>query len=406
MGVKIVVVERHHVLVRRLGIEVNHRRHLGSQAPAAAQHQFPQARRPLHQRIAHIHAGFDAEERTRVDARGKNGVEAGARLDLQLRAAQRHFQVVFHVARKGVQERNVAVGTLAERGGGTRRGRQRRVEDLATADVALALPLEACQHPVGHGAVFPDLVRGQLGLRVDRTAEHLHVGVVLGRREKGLIFTVVHRRGRRRAAGGSLVHPAAGELVCDAAGHHVFHIGDPGLVENPASVHAQAQAAVARLRKLVQFEVRIAGIGGVRPVAAQLGVDGQSVANVARPARLKIDPLVGRSGRADVAGRMGVIGVEVEHAAFLPEGEAFAERHLLELRIGFKPDLPGRHAGLGLDHHGPGSQVTVDHGRDAADHFHRLDVVGRDLPGVHAAARRGGDVALPFAHRRARREHL
>ena len=249
-------------------------------------------------------------------------------------------------------------------------------------------------------------MEGQLGLCIDRTAIDLHVGIILGRREESFVLTVVHRGGSGRPARGSLIDTAAGELVGDAARDQILDVRQPRLVDDPAAVHAQAQAAVALLRELVEHQVGIAGIGGVGPVAAQLGVDRELLADIPRPACLEIEAVVGRRGRADVAVGVGIIGVEVQHAGFLAQRETFAERDLLELRVRFQAHFPGRHARLGLDHHGAGSQVAIDHRGDAADDFDTLDVIGRNLPRIDATAGRGGHVALAAAHRRGRGEHL
>ena len=168
---------------------------------------------------------------------------------------------------------------------------------------------------------------------------------------------------------------AAGDVVLDGL--------EPARVDVDRTVGGQTDVLFIALGDQLGTQVIGVEVAGILLQAeAQRGVGAQALAEVLAPEGLRIEALVVGVGFVEAGGVVGVVGGQVEDAAFLAQAEAARGSRLVGVRIGFHPDGERLAAGLRVDDHRAGSQVAVLGRGDAADHFNRFDVVGGNAAGV------------------------
>ena len=392
---------------------------LGSDAPTGPEGQFLEETIPMalrgEDRPLRVEAGRDAGSNA-VGRSGDDGVviaEAGDEIQVGIVRETVH-EVVLDVRREVGHRGDVAIAVLAPGRSGLG-----LLGPGADTEVLVGRPLGA------HLDFVVDLadVLGPVGLEGDTEVQGTvvmghrvvpdtgaqHDGEVLTTVNPGSAHVVSLFRGVHADAADGLgvTAAAAGTLVAVDGGSHQFDIGDPLLAEQPVGGNVAAEGIVLTRREGLQHTVRIGLVIIAAQVAGDAGGEAQglvgeeSLGELPAVVQGQLLTVVRGERRHLVADGAGVLQRGVEHApgdtgTRSAQAEALVQGDLLGQRAGGHGQRPGGLTPLGIDLDDTGRHVTVFHGRDAGDDFHRLhvgrgDVVGRDT----GHAREGGVVRKP-----------
>ena len=383
-------VDVHLVVIGRGRIQVGGGRRLGGNAVSGPQgpHVRDQVEGSVHARTQGRKAVYDIEPDTgrqvegtlpNVAAEGVLGKEA------ELVHKRNIVQRPLAVARLGVG----AVGRAVFR------------EDQALAQVPVRFEVGA--HQDFFTGVAPLLEQVQVGL--GEGVELLSIEIVMRevgiRRHDGIgagssgcgDFRAAHvvefaahdigHRGAVRHVGGvdgngvDVVLLVVGLLVGKAVRQVVPQGLEPALVEGPGSVGVDAPSQVGAARGQVGELVVGVVVAGVLAQAQVQGRGGVQFAESLGPQSLQVEPLVIGIGFGGLRIGVGVVTAQVQVTGFFAQPDTLGSGYLIDFRIALEPHGQRFRAGFRVDDDRPGGQVAILHGRDAADHLHGFDVIGR-----------------------------
>ena len=152
---------------------------------------------------------------------------------------------------------------------------------------------------------------------------------------------------------------------------------EPAFVDGPGTVGVDAPAQVGSARCQVgEFVVGVV-VAGVLAQAQVQGRGGVQFAESLGPQSLQVEPLVIGIGFGGLRIGVGVVTAQVQVTGFFTQPDTLGSGHLIDFRIALEPHGQRFRAGFRVDDDCTGGQVSILHGRDAADHLHGFDVIGR-----------------------------